>query len=141
VLRDGTLGYFQRRTDDCVQASIASLIQMPMYEVPDLQIDKHIAEGRDDEALERSVGHQFSQWMEKHSLTMYRHVNPPLLAKRWIGVVSTGNEVNDHCLVMTGHDCVWDTSHMLPPGKHEPIAAHDIFTPRDINYGITIERR
>jgi hypothetical protein len=30
-LRDGTVGYFQRRTDDCVQASIASLLQMPPH--------------------------------------------------------------------------------------------------------------
>jgi len=37
-LRDGTTGYFQRRTDDCLQAAIASCCQIPPHLVPDLHL-------------------------------------------------------------------------------------------------------
>jgi hypothetical protein len=30
-LRDGSLGYLQRRTDDCLQAAIASCLQVPLH--------------------------------------------------------------------------------------------------------------
>ena len=141
TLRDGTLGYFQRRTDDCVQAAIATLLQMSPHEVPDLHFDKQVREGREPEEIKQAVEQRFEEWTAKHGLTIMVHTTPPRSAKRWIGIVTTGVLFNDHCLVMSGPDCLWDTTHPLPPSKDEPIAATPTFTVADIDYGITIERR
>ena len=100
VLRDGTLGYFQRRLDDCFQASMASLAQVPMHQVPDPRIDRELASGLDPEELGRVVAQQFIQWAEQHGLTILKFSEPPTSAERWVGVASNGaNPWHDHCLV------------------------------------------
>jgi hypothetical protein len=139
-LRDGTIGYFQRRTDDCVQAVIASLLQMPPHLVPDLHLDELLAAGRDPEEIDRMIDEQFSRWTGQHGLTIVFHATSPTWAKRWIGMVTTGDPFSDHTMLMGGHDCLFDPAHLLAPRDPGSIALEN-YTPADIDYGITIERR
>ena len=90
-LRDGTDGYFQRRTDDCVQAVIASLLQMPPHLVPDPHVEELRSAGREDEELDRVVDEQFAAWTAEYGLTVVFHTKPPMWAKRWIGMVASDN--------------------------------------------------
>ena len=39
-LRDGSSGYLQRRPDDCLQAALASCLQIPPHKIPDLHLDE-----------------------------------------------------------------------------------------------------
>jgi hypothetical protein len=139
-LIDGTVGYFQRRIDDCVQASIASLLQMPPYLVPDLQIQEQIAAGKDPEEIDRTIDEKFAQWKAEYGLRIFSHATPPRWAKRWIGIITTGEPYSDHTLLMAGSDCLFDPAHFLPPDDDHPTAL-DNHTVADIDYGMTIEKR
>jgi hypothetical protein len=44
-LRDGTVGDFYRRTDDCVQAAIATLLPVPPWLMPDLRVSEQLRQG------------------------------------------------------------------------------------------------
>lgn len=145
LLSDGTLGYFQRRTDDCAQAAIATLIQMSIDQVPDTQLDKQLLEGKDSDRIIETVARQYAEWTEKYELTILKYETPPVEATRWIGVVTSGgSEFNDHCLVMSGQDVLWDATRLLPAGKYEPILTWGRdrnLTVEDIDYGIIIGRK
>jgi len=143
-LRDGTDGYFQRRTDDCVQAVIASLLQMPPHLVPDPHIEELRARGREDEEIGRVVDSEFARWTVEHGLAFAFHVKPPTWAQRWIGMVpseSTEDVYASHTLLMSGHDCLFDPAHLLPPAGDAGTVALEGYSLDSIDYGITIERR
>jgi hypothetical protein len=137
-LWDGTLGYFQRRQDDCLQAAIASLVQAPMHEVPDLQINKLIASGIDPGELEAKIGECMDRWLERCGLTVVFHTSKPTSARRWIGVVGSERLTHDHCLLMSGRECLFDPDQILARRPDEDPTELD---PADIDYAITIERR
>jgi hypothetical protein len=136
-LRDGTLGYLQRRTDDCLQASLASLMQVPAPLVPDLHMERQLASGVDPEEMERGIAATMGCWLDKRGVTIAYHASPPTSARRWIGVVLENDAYSDHCLLMSGRDCLFDPANLLPV-KGGPVTAYDV---SDIDYGITIERR
>jgi hypothetical protein len=136
-LRDGSLGYLQRRGDDCLQAAIASLLQVPMPKVPDLRMAQRRVDGMDKDALERLVSRQLGDWIEKRGLTVYLHTSPAVSERRWIGVIPSDISTDaDHCLLMAGRDCLFDPDVFWPPGSDEPATQLDI---GDIEYAITIE--
>lgn len=142
-LRDETVGYFQRRTDDCVQAVIASLLQMPPHLVPDLHVEELRSGGREDEEIDRVVDQAFKQWTDEHGLTLVFHAKPPTWAKRWIAMVPGDNpddQYSNHTLLMGGHDCLFDPAHLLPPNDPGAVGLEG-YTLDSIDYGITIERR
>jgi hypothetical protein len=134
-LRDGTHGYFQRRTDDCLQAAVSSCSQIPPHRVPDLHIDQLLLAGKEPEEIMRIIGEKMTVFMGKHGVTIRVHPSPPT-SGRWIGVVPAGGVFFDHCLLMNGRDCLFDTASLLPPGKDQAVSERD---PADIEYGITIE--
>jgi hypothetical protein len=142
-LRDGTLGYLQRRTDDCVQAVIASLLQMPPYLVPDPHVEELRAVGREDEEIDRVVDQKFAEWTADYGLTLTFHATPPTWAKRWIGMITADNPddtYSNHTLLMTGRDVLFDPAHLLPPADAGTVALEG-YRLDGIDYGITIERR
>jgi hypothetical protein len=137
-LRDGTVGYFQRRTDDCFQVAIASCVQISPHRVPDLRIDEQRMVDMEPEEIERRNVDQMSQWMEHNGVTIMVHPVLPSTGKRWIGVVKQAyDSTADHCLLMSGRDCLFDPANLVPPGKDEPASTYGY---ADIDYGITIER-
>jgi hypothetical protein len=130
-LRDGTLGYFQRRFDDCLQAAIASLLQTPMPTVPDLRIGQKLANGMDHEELEREIAGQMGRWVDRCGVTVYLHTSPPTFERRWIGVIPSEIPGGEHCLLMTGSDYLFDPSSPFPPTNKRD--------PTEIEFAITIE--
>ena len=136
-LRDGTWGYFQRRTDDCEQAALATCAQVPIHQVPDSGIDKHLLAGMEPEELDPRIAKQLEVWQSRNGLRIVEHATPPWSAKRWIGVVSAEGEYGDHCLIMSGRDVLFDPMSLLPTKRGEPPSE---WTADDIYYGVTIER-
>ena len=92
----------------------------------------------DPELLEREIEAKMIRWMEQRGVTVVFHSSPPISERRWIGVVTTGGLYSDHCLLMSGRDCLFDPASLLPPRRDQPVSGYDL---ADIDYGITIERR
>jgi hypothetical protein len=136
-LRDGTTGYFQRGTDDCLQASIASCVQVKPHLVPVLHIDQQMMLDKDPEEIELGNNVKMGRWMDQHGVTICRHTALPSAAKRWIGVVPS-NGITQHCLLMTGRDVLFDCASWTQPGKDEPVSSYSY---DDVNYAITIDRQ
>ena len=140
-LRDSsTLGYLQRRPDDCVRAALASLLQTAPHTVPDIGLAMLLAAGRDPEELERYVGLKLGVWLETNAVTLRAHpARLPLTSRRWIGIVGGGDEdPTGHCLLMDRRDVIFDTAWLVPPRKDEPPSWNSV---DDVNVGLTIERR
>ena len=133
-LADGTVGYLQRRTDDCLQMAIASLLQVAPHTIPDSRIDQRLEAGDDIEQIERDITLALTQWAARQGATITIHTTPP--NGRWIGVAPSRGDgaFSDHCLIMNGTTCLFDTSIIVPlnDGDH-------LVDPATIEYGITIE--
>jgi hypothetical protein len=136
-LQDGTTGYFQRGMDDCLQASIATLAGIPMDQVPDLEIDKQrFRDRRNPYEILCEATQRLDRWSDQLGLDIRAQATLPKSGK-WIGVVPIGErEFTDHCLIMSGRDCIFDTTQIFPPTKRDLITALDV---DDIDYAITIE--
>lgn len=135
-LRDGTVGFLQRRIDDCLQAAIASCAQISPYLVPDLNMEQQMAAGKDPEEVVSAAYAKLGRWLEENGVAVRFHASPPWSARRWIGVIRDPRPMSDHCLLMSGRDCLFDGAEALPKDHDEPASNHD---PADIDYGITIE--
>jgi hypothetical protein len=133
-LRDGSLGYLQRRTDDCLQAAIATCLQIPPHEVPDLHIARQLFAGKDPEEIDRGIARTMGRWEDEHGVTVRYHARPPTSARRWIGVVTETADYDDHCLLLSRRDRLFDPANLLPSVT---VSQYDA---TDCDYGITIER-
>jgi hypothetical protein len=139
-LRDGSLGFVQRRADDCLQAAIASLLQIPMHKVPDLEIGKQLERGVEPEAINRGIAEEMGRWADGLGLTVTVHSATLPRSGRWIGIVpgpGVGEMSTDHCLVLDGRDCLMDTG--SPLGlitAEDPVRSYGF---DDVYYGITLE--
>jgi hypothetical protein len=103
-----------------------------------LHLEQLLLAGKEPEEIERVIVEKMGRWAEKQGVTVKAHPSPPTSARRWIGVVGLGHGQFDHCLIMSGRDCLSNGAALLPLGKDEPASDHD---PADIEYGLTIERR
>jgi hypothetical protein len=137
-LRDGTVGFLQRRIDDCLAAAVASCAQISPYLVPDLNMEQQTAAGKDPEQVVRAANAKLGRWMDENGVGLRFHASPPWSARRWIGVIRDPRPLSDHCLLMAGRDCLFDGAQALPKAHDQPASNHD---PADIDYGITIESR
>jgi hypothetical protein len=133
-LRDGSLGYLQRRTDDCLQAALASCLQIPAHLVPDLHMEDQLAAGVDPEEMERGIREKMKRWTDKRGVRILYHTWPLTSERRWIGVVTEPGDYSDHCLLMSGRDCLFDPANLMP-SRNE--SQYDV---ADIDYAITIEK-
>jgi hypothetical protein len=133
-LRDGTFGYLQRRSDDCLQAAIASLLQMAPHQIPDLQMNRTMLRVQDIDEVFALSGEKMHHWTQENGVTLRYHARPLPSAKRWIGVVDVENSLH-HCLLMAGPDFLFDPASPRTP----PDPEHALYSPDDIDYSITIE--
>lgn len=99
-LSDGSTGYFMRRHDDCWQAAVATVLQVPMRELPDSRIDERLRAGESAEEITRSADEEMERWLADHSLRATVHTDVPLDEDRWLGYVPVLGAFQSHCLVM-----------------------------------------
>jgi len=134
-LRDGTFGYLQRRTDDCLQAAIASCVQIGPHQIPDLHLLQQLYSKGFEETW-AAANKKMGRWADKHGVTVVRHAKPKPSARRWIGVIAGEDGSAAHCLLMNKRDCLFDPACLYLP----PSPEHSMYDPVDIDYAITIER-
>jgi hypothetical protein len=109
-LPDGTVGYCVRapRTDDCWAAAVATVLQVPIQDVPDAQLDHRLRAGEKPETIDRDARAKMSQWLQGRGIRMVEHAQVPVAIPRWIGVVPLRGWFNDHCLVMSESNVLFD---------------------------------
>lgn len=135
TLRDGTDGFLQRRSDDCFQAAIASCAGIAPWLVPDLKLERKLADEGDPEAVDLASRRTMKRWEERTGVALRVHATPPRSARRWIGVISS--EDGDHCLLMAGRTCIFNPTSFFPLIE-QPLNGFK-WNPSEIEYGITIE--
>ena len=109
-LRDGTAGCYERgrRTDDCFAAALATCLEVPIGEVPDPRIDERLQAGEDAETIARTMWQELAEWLAARGLVMNVHATPPVELPRWIGIVRFEGHFNDHTLVMSRDEVLFD---------------------------------
>jgi hypothetical protein len=110
-LKDGTVGYCVRapRADDCFAAALATVLQVPIAEVPDPQLDERLAAGETADEIDRDARAELEAWLADRDLRLIVHRKVPLATcRRWIGVVPMPGAFNDHCLVMDRGRVIFD---------------------------------
>ena len=113
-LGDGTTGWHMRRTDDCQSAALATLLQVPLSEVPDAHIDERLARGETVEHVDRTSWDQMLRWLEGRGLKLIRHGRPPTHLPRWLGIVPNPAPFQGHTLVMARSRVLFDPA--VKPG-------------------------
>jgi hypothetical protein len=148
-------GMHPYRTDDCLQAAIATATQVPIEQVPSLDLHERRERGEDPEEISRDCWERIDRWATKRSLALTFWDQVPPARDRWIGVVlaeagdhayaveggrlvlsDTSGAFNDHCLVMSWDRLVFDPSCSikLPPGLDT-----EIYDTSQIGYGISFD--
>lgn len=142
-------------TDDCLEAAIATTTQVPIEQVPNFALLERRDRGEDPDEITRSTWERIGQWAFKRGLVLTFWDEPPAPRDRWIGVVPSSAEetmvleggritrsdseggFNDHCLVMSGSELVFDPACgiRLPPGMRT-----QIYKTTEITYGISFDK-
>jgi hypothetical protein len=135
-LHDGTIGYYVRmpRTDDCFQAAVATVLQVPINEVPDSRIDERLAAGWSPDKIDRSARKALDAWLAGRGLRMVFHDRLPVAEPRWIGVVPLPGAFNDHSLVISRGELLFD------PTMDWGDVRLRLFGLRDVGHGISFLR-
>lgn len=131
-LRDGSTGWAMRRVDDCQQAALATLLQVPLSEVPDARIDERLARGETIEHVDRTSWDQMLRWLEGRGLKLIRHAMPPKHLARWLGIVPNPAPFQGHTLVMAGPKILFDPA--VKPGIRTFFAC-------EVQFGYSIQER
>ena len=129
-LSDTTTGYYVRpgRLDDCWQAALATCLQVPIGDVPDTRIDERLRAGEEPGEISRSWAEELPGWLTARGLRIVEHTRRlPVERPRWIGVVPFAGMFNDHCLVMSRGEVLFN-----PTGDSGLFRA---FGPRDVKWG------
>lgn len=124
-LRDGTVGYCVRapRKDDCFAAALATVLQVPIGEVPDPRLDDRLAAGETVEEIDRSAWSELNRWLHRRRLRMTLHTELPPRRRRWMGVVPMAGDFQDHCLVFDRREVLFDPAIWVPAvDGSEPVA-------------------
>ncbi|MEK6273356.1 MAG: hypothetical protein AABM42_12055 [Actinomycetota bacterium] len=149
------------REDDCFQAAIATATQVPIEQVPDLDIDRQLEEGVDPLTIDELGWQRIERWAGKRGLELRFWDELPVPRERWIGVsrldqgllrqifLASGDPPTprlhgdeylffDHCQVMADDQLVFDPvcSQSPPPGH-----THKAYSISEMVYGISFERK
>jgi hypothetical protein len=129
------------RTDDCMSAAIATVLQHPIEQVPDFRLDERVKAGETAGDINRASWERIARWAAGLGLTLAIHEkgDVPLDRARWIGVCPDPEglrTLGDHCLVMSFDRLVFDPSVSVkcPAGTE-----HRWWDPSQIDYGISFE--
>jgi hypothetical protein len=135
TLRDGTVGYFSRRPDDCFASALSTCLQIDITDVPDAHIDDRLAAGETPEAINQSMWAEIMEWLKDRSLRMITHAEPPTECLRWIGVIEIPGHFNSHCLVMARDEHIFDPSTVARADGRQV----RLFGPERVTLGLSFE--
>lgn len=140
TLPDGNLGYFMRRTDDCLRAACRTAAQIA--DVPDPRFDERLAAGEERRELLRSAFAELELWARGHGLRIIVHRKVPARRRRWVGVVPPQwpgpHGFEAHCLVMDRDRLYFDPASGLNSPAGLRLLGCD---PDEIAWGFSFERR
>jgi hypothetical protein len=115
-LRDGSVGWYQRRPDDCWSAAVASCLRLPLDAVPDLRLDQRLEQGMGAADVDRVAQGAVKKWLAARALTIVTYdrvpVDPP---RRWVGIIPLGDWWVSHCVLMRYGEILFDPSPLAPP--------------------------
>jgi hypothetical protein len=114
-LRDGTTGYFSPgRLDACFSCAIATCLQVPLEEVPDIRFDARSRRGESPERISRSAWQIYTQWCATRGIGIVHHKRvPPYPDGRWIGVRMASEAHLPHVWVIVGAELLHNSA--APP--------------------------
>jgi hypothetical protein len=161
-LPGGLVGYGMERTDQCMPAALATVLQVPIERVPDPRLDDQLDAGRDPDEISRDARQSYGRWLDDRGLALVYHETLPVDRERWIGVCEYTQKMwarnrmigrwhglaldfprpeeafMDHCLVMSFDRLLFDPAIGLPapPGTR---LRH--WRPDEITYGLTVDRK
>lgn len=151
---DDEIGYYMEpyHTDDCLAAAIATATQIPIQQVPDLNLNQQLLGGVDREEISRAGWARIEEFASERGMQMVFHDRVPVARRRWIGVIvpppdsyTVGRSglvpagaFSDHCLVMCHDRLVFNPACKIrtPPGYEMPP-----YDPKQIRYGITFDQK
>ena len=160
LVEDGSeIGYCMRPTgtDDCFRAALATATQIPVEQVPDLRLDRRLRKGEDVERINRESWERMAEWLDGRGLELVFHRDVPVDRERWVGVcrgpteataaVATAagfrlgdNPFNNHCLVMSYGDIVFDPAIGLELSDWLPRGARlRSWHPSQVVYGVSFD--
>lgn len=136
VLADGTLGYHSQHGDDCLMIAVATVLQVPPEELPDLRPLERYRAGEELDTIITSAWDSLRRCVTERGLHICFHSKPlPTHLRRWIGVCwdDQGQRLpfSDHCLVMAGQKVIFD------PSAWKVDLGVRAWTARQVHYGIS----
>ncbi|MGH2975770.1 MAG: hypothetical protein ACRDLL_13005 [Solirubrobacterales bacterium] len=147
-LDDGETGYFQTRQDQCLQAAVATVLQVPLKRVPDAHVDAQRRVGKDPEDIVRMKVAQLQRWAGRRGLRIVISGDPPLEHKRWIGLIPYPDiPFGDHLLVMAGDRPYFNPEAAQMTMRNQLRLGRDLApravyqSPERIEFGVAFERR
>jgi hypothetical protein len=132
-LADGTTGYTMRSFDDCFPACVATVLGIPLRQLPQLGIDRRLRSGIDPQLVERDADKTMGHWR------MVEHNPPPWDVDRWVGVCEHQDWRASHCLVMSRDEVLHDPAPVNITLLGVRLGLR-VWAPDDIGYGITFDR-
>jgi hypothetical protein len=131
-LSDGSTGWHMKRVDDCQAAALATLLQIPLSEVPDARLDQRLAAGESVAHVDRTAWAEMIRWLRGRGLALIRHGRPPTHLPKWLGIVPHPDPFKGHCLIMVRDRVLFDPS--VRPGVRTFYAV-------EVQYGYSIQER
>jgi hypothetical protein len=125
------------RDDDCFAAAVATTLQVPPEHLPDAHIDERLRARETVEQITASFWTEWNRWLSDRQLRMTVHPTPPVNRRRWIGIVPFLGAFNDHCLVMSRDELLFDP---VPPRESATGRSVRQFNPADVRSGLTFEK-
>lgn len=99
-LPNGEIGWCQVRWDECLRMAVATLLQIPPSEVPDLHVDRRMEAGESADEIAAQVNRTYMDWAAERGLQITAHRNLPVDRERWLGVVPQPGYFQNHVVVM-----------------------------------------
>jgi hypothetical protein len=155
LLRDGTVNYRVRdpRPDECWTTACATVLQVPLDEMPDFALDERRRGGEDPEEISRSARHEMDAWLAARGLRMVRHRSVPVARARWVGVVPMPGIFRDHSMAMSFGEVLCDPTldfqlvalaKFLPADElaalHRIRIRPRIWRPEDVRWGYSFQK-
>ena len=169
-LADGTVGFLspEDRDDDCYREVVATVLQIPLGELPDARLDERVREGEEPSRVDQIAKRSMRAFLEERGLREVIHPVGALPCHgRWVGIGEEPGWFKSHALAMGGRGVLFDPARAAvhirgriwrrSQGFESLLAATDplayaempaepewdssvrFFDARDLSYGITFE--